>query len=265
MSRQQPFLEICQADVFQGSHQVFHKLDLTLYQGEHTVILGPNGAGKSTLIKLLTRELYPRVAENSYVKIDGSERVIIWELRKKIGLVSQDLQAAYDGHIKALDVVLSGLFGSVGIHMHQTPSAEQIQAAVSALAEVGLSDYAERYYVHLSTGQQRRLLLARALIHKPKVLILDEPTNGLDLQGAFALIRLLRRLAQTGVSLVLVTHHLSEIIPEISRAVLLKNGQVVGDGDKAQVLTEAALTQVYDTALVLTQTDGFYQAFPRIA
>jgi iron complex transport system ATP-binding protein len=265
MSRLQPFLEICQADVFQGQHQVFEKLDLTLYQGEHTVILGPNGAGKSTLIKLLTRELYPRVAENSYVKIDGSERVIIWELRQKIGLVSQDLQAGYDGHIKALDVVLSGLFGSVGIHMHQTPSPEQIQMATQALADVGLSDYAERYYVHLSTGQQRRLLLARALIHRPKVLILDETTNGLDLQGAFALIRLLRNLAQTGVSLVLVTHHLSEIIPEISRAVLLKDGKLVADGDKTQVLTEANLAHLYNTPLVLSCTDGFYQAFPRPA
>ncbi|HMW48864.1 MAG TPA: ATP-binding cassette domain-containing protein [Cellvibrionaceae bacterium] len=263
MNPLQPYLEIHQADVFQGSRQVFNALDLTLYYVQHTVILGPNGAGKSTLIKLLTRELYPRVTDNSYVKIDGSERVIIWELRKKIGLVSQDIQAGYDGHIKAQDVVLSGLFGSVGMHMHQLPSPEQIQAAAEALAQVGLSDCAERYYAHLSTGQQRRLLLARALIHKPRVLILDEPTNGLDLQGAFALIQLLRRLAQTGVSIVLVTHHLGEIIPEITRVVLLQEGQIVADGDKAEVLTESNLTALYNTPLRLTQADGFYQAYPQ--
>ena len=90
------------------------------------------GRAKARLIKLLTRELYPRVADDSYVKIDGSERVIIWELRKTIGLVSQDLQAGYDGHVKAVEVVLSGLFGSVGIHMHQQPSLEHIQAATQA-------------------------------------------------------------------------------------------------------------------------------------
>lgn len=259
----QAYLEIHQADVFQGARQVFSKLDLNLYYGQHTAILGPNGAGKSTLIKLLTRELYPRVADNSYVKIDGSERVIIWQLRKKIGLVSQDLQTGYDGHIKAFDVVLSGLFGSVGIHMHEHPTEAQRQAAAAALEQVGLSSSADSYYAHLSTGQQRRLMMARALIHKPQVLILDEPTNGLDLQGAFALIQLMRELAQQGVSLLLVTHHLAEIIPEITRVVLLKNGQLVADGDKQQVMTEANLAQLYNTQLRLTESEGFYQALPR--
>ena len=259
----QPYLDICQADVYQGAKQVFNGLNLTLNYGQHTAILGPNGAGKSTLIKLLTREIYPRVAEHSHVKIDGSERVIIWELRKKIGLVSQDLQTNYDGHIKAFDVVLSGLFGSVGIHMHEHPSQQQRVQAQQALAQVGLSHYAERYYAHLSTGQQRRLLLARALIHQPKVLILDEPTNGLDLQGAFDVIRLMRTLSGQGVSLLLVTHHLTEIIPEITRIVLLKEGQIIADGAKAEILTESSLTQLYNTPLALKLEEGFYHAQPR--
>ncbi|MEY4589913.1 MAG: hypothetical protein RL497_1989 [Pseudomonadota bacterium] len=257
-----PYLEIHQADVYQGARQVFNRLNLTLNYGEHTAILGPNGAGKSTLIKLLTREIYPRVAEDSHVKINGSERVIIWELRKIIGLVSQDLQTGYDGHIKAFDVVLSGLFGSVGVHMHEHPSPEQRQLAAQALHQVGLGDCADNYYVQLSTGQQRRLLLARALIHKPRVLILDEPTNGLDLQGAFELIRLLRTLSNQGVSLLLVTHHLTEIIPEITRLILLKQGQVVGDGKKAELLTDANLSQLYNTPLALKLDEGFYSARP---
>jgi iron complex transport system ATP-binding protein len=259
----QPYLEIHQADVYQGSKQVFERLDLTLNYGEHTAILGPNGAGKSTLIKLLTRELYPRVAENSYVKINGSERVIIWELRKVIGLVSQDLQSGYDGHIKAFDVVLSGLFGSVGIHMHENPSAEQRNLAERALNQVGMVDHADRYYAHLSTGQQRRLLLARALIHKPRVLILDEPTNGLDLQGAFELIRLMRELSKQGISILLVTHHLTEIIPEITRVVLLNRGQVVADGSKETILTESNLARLYNTPLALKLDEGFYHANPQ--
>ncbi len=257
-----PYLEIHQADVFQGARQVFTKLDLRLFYGQQTAILGPNGAGKSTLIKLLTRELYPRVADDSYVKIDGSERVVIWELRQKIGLVSQDLQSGYDGHIRAIDVVLSGLFGSVGIHMHQTPTEAQRQAAAAALEQVGLSQSADAYYAHLSTGQQRRLLLARALIHRPKVLILDEPTNGLDLQGSFALLRIMRELAQQGVSLLLVTHHLGEIIPEISRLILLSDGKLVADGDKSTILTAEHLSALYKTPLALTLADGYYQARP---
>ncbi|HEY6527095.1 MAG TPA: ATP-binding cassette domain-containing protein [Cellvibrionaceae bacterium] len=259
----QPYLEIHQADVYQGAKQVFNRLDLTLNYGEHTAILGPNGAGKSTLIKLLTRELYPRVTEHSYVKINGSERVIIWELRKVIGLVSQDLQSGYDGHIKAFDVVLSGLFGSVGIHMHEHPNTDQRALAAQALDQVSMGDHADSYYAHLSTGQQRRLLLARALIHKPRVLILDEPTNGLDLQGAFELIRLMRKLSSEGISILLVTHHLTEIIPEITRVVLLNQGQVVADGSKQAILTEINLTRLYNTPLALKLDEGFYHANPR--
>lgn len=259
----QPYLEIQQADVYQGLHRVFKELNLKLNFGEHTAILGPNGAGKSTLIKLLTREIYPRVSDSSFVKLDGSERVIIWQWRKVIGLVSQDLQSSYDGHIKAFDVVLSGLFGSVGLHMHEHPTPEQQAQAQRALDQVGLSELADSYYAHLSTGQQRRLLMARALIHQPKVLILDEPTNGLDLQGAFALIRIMRTLSRQGVSLLLVTHQMSEIIPEISRVILLNQGQVVADGSKHDILNEHNLTQLYNTPLALKLEDGFYHANPR--
>lgn len=256
------YLDIHQADVFQGSHQVFRQLNLQLLHGQHTAILGPNGAGKSTLIKLLTREIYPRASDSGFVKLNGSERVIIWQWRAQIGLVSQDLQSAYDGHIKALEVVLSGLFGSVGVHMHEHPTPEQKLLAAQALAKVGMGEYSDHYYAHLSTGQQRRLLLARALIHKPKVLILDEPTNGLDLQGAFALLKLMRSLSREGVTLLLVTHHLGEIIPEIERVILLARGQIVGDGAKNQVLTEANLSALYNTPLRLTLEEGFYHAQP---
>ncbi len=256
------YLDIRNARVYRGDTRVFDGLTLAFAKGQNTCVLGPNGAGKSTLFKLLTRELYPVVQPASYVKIYGSETAVVTELRRKIGLVSQDLQSAYDAHVYGRDVVMSGLFGSVGVHGHLEVTEAHRQLTEQALERFGLTELAHRRYWHLSTGQQRKLLLARAMIHRPQVLILDEPTNGLDLKAAFELMAQLRTLSQTGTTLLLATHHLYEILPEIDRVVLLKNGSVCGDGDKRSVLTEANLSALYDTKLTLAERNGYWQAYP---
>ncbi len=256
------YLDIRNADVFQGLHKVFSNLNLQLYTGEHTVILGPNGAGKSTLLKLLTRDIYPVAKPDAWVKIYGSERVLIWELRRQIGLVSHDLQNHYDGHIKGLDVVISGFFGSIGVHGHQTPSAAQRASAQALMENLGIGDLQDNYYQRLSTGQQRRLLLARALVHQPKVLILDEPTNGMDLKAAHQFLATLRQLAQTGTSILLVTHHIGEIIPEISRCIMLNQGRIAMDGAKQDCLQAKTLCELFSTELTVRCENGFYQVFP---
>ena len=256
------YLDIHNATVFRGNTKVFAGLSLTLKKGQNTCILGPNGAGKSTLLKLLTRELYPVAAKASHVKILGNETVNIWELRKQIGLVSQDLQNQYDAHVKGRDVVLSGFFGSVGMHGHFEVSAEQQARTDELLCEYDLENLQNRCFWHLSTGQQRRFLLARALAHKPPILILDEPTNGLDLKSAHGFTQKMRQLAQKNVTLLLVTHHLQEIIPEISRVGFLQNGQVLEDGAKADLFHNAPLSTLFDSPLHISQHNGFYQAFP---
>lgn len=262
MSLQTPYLDIHNARVFQGQTQVFDGLSLQFFKGEHSCILGPNGAGKTTLLKLLTRELYPVVRPRSFVKIYGSETAILWELRQKIGFVSQDLQNRYDAHVKGRDVVLSGLFGSIGMHGHFNVTEEQQLLVDSTLEQHRLSHLQDRRFWHLSTGQQRRFLLARATIHKPEILILDEPTNGLDLKAAHALLAELRDLCQQGTTLLLVTHHIHEIIPEIARVVILKDGSVAHDGSKDSTLTDDLLSQAFDTPLHVQQFHNFYQAFP---
>lgn len=257
-----PYLDIRNAQVYQGDNCVFDGLNLQLKRGENTCILGPNGAGKTTLLKLLTREVYPVAAKDSYVKIDGSETAIIWELRKKIGLVSQDLQNRYDAHVRGRDVVMSGLFGAIGMHGHFDVGDEHQHKVDNTLAEFELTHLQNRRYWHLSTGQQRRFLLARALIHQPAILVLDEPTNGLDLKAAHELLAHLRRLAQNGTTLLLVTHHIQEVVPEFTRMILLKQGNVFADGDKTDLLKGAVLGELFDTPLQVTQQNGFYQVFP---
>jgi iron complex transport system ATP-binding protein len=246
-----PYLDVRNAEVFQGNKRVFEQLNLQLFTGQNTAILGPNGAGKSTFIKLLSRELYPVVKPESHVKICGNTRVLLSELRAQIGLVSQSLQNQYNGHATALEVVLSGFFGSIGLHSHQTITQEQRQKALASLERVGMAGAQSDFYQHLSSGQQRRLLLARAMIHQPAILILDEPTNGLDIGAALQLRDQLRHLAQTGTSLLIVSHQLEDLIPEVERVILLKNAQILADGTADAILNNALLSQLYDYPLQL--------------
>jgi iron complex transport system ATP-binding protein len=250
-------------DAWLGPRLVFRNLNLTLYKDEHTVVLGPNGAGKSALIKLLSRELYPVVQAGSCLRIFGEERVNLWDLRRRIGLVSQDLQAWVAGVVTGADLVLSGFYGSNGIGRSQQPSARQRQRVQELLEELGLETLAQRPYAQLSDGQRRRLLLARALVHNPEVLVLDEPTNGLDLRARHQLLALMRHLAQRGTTLLLVTHQIDTIVPEISRALLLQQGQLIADGPVATLLQAGPLSQLFSTPLeVVRSADGYHQVFP---
>jgi iron complex transport system ATP-binding protein len=257
-----PYLDIRAVDAYLGPRLVFENLNLQLALGENTVILGPNGAGKSGLIKLLSREIYPVVKPGSWLKVFGQETINLWDLRGRIGLVSNGLQADYIGSVSASNVVLSGFFGSVGIGRSQQPSDAQRQLVGKLLNDLGLEELAGRPYQQLSDGQRRRLLLARALVHKPQVLVLDEPTNGLDLKAKHQLLTNLRSLAQAGTTLLLVTHQFEAIIPEISRCVFLSQGKVVGDGPIPQLMQNAPLSSLFDTPLQVSTAAGYRQVFP---
>ncbi|MGL6133573.1 MAG: ATP-binding cassette domain-containing protein, partial [Prochlorococcaceae cyanobacterium] len=165
------YLELQAVEAWLGPRPVFTDLSLRLHRGEHTVILGPNGSGKSSLVKLLSRELYPVVKPGSWLRIFGSTTVNLWELRGRIGLVSPDLQAQYRPQVRAADVVLSGFFGSVGIGRSQQATPAMAERVTALMVQLGLAQRAERPFGQLSDGQRRRLLLARALVHGPEVLV----------------------------------------------------------------------------------------------
>ena len=259
-----PLLEIANATVWRGTTRVFKDFSLSVAQGEHTAILGPNGAGKTTLLKLLTRHLYPVVANGSFVRVLGRERWNVWELRRHIGVVSHDLQRDYLEFTRGRDVVLSAFSGSIGTHgLDREFTQQERQSAARVMSHLGIDELSTTPLAKMSTGQQRRFLLARALVNAPHTLILDEPTAGLDLAAAFYYLQTLRELAGAGVSVVLVTHHINEIPPEVRRIVLLKSGEVVGDGLKERVLTEERLNVLFETRLKLIESDGYYLVLPR--
>ncbi len=258
----QKIIEIKNATVYRGQHRVFNNFSLELELGCNTAILGPNGAGKSTLLKLLSRELYPVEQDNSYVRIFGQERWDVWELRDHFGIVSHDLQQQYVNNARGMNVILSGYYSSIDTAWHHQFSEEDKSRAQRIVEMLGISDLKNRMFGEMSTGEQRRFLLGRALINDPDTLILDEPTSGLDLSACFQYLDVVRQLMRGGNTIILVTHHIHEIPPEISRVVLLKNCMVVAHGEKPGILTDQRLSALFDTPVNLVQTNGFYQAFP---
>ncbi|MDH3924096.1 MAG: ATP-binding cassette domain-containing protein [Xanthomonadales bacterium] len=262
--KEPPLLEIDNATIWRGSTRVFHDFSLTLQQHERVAILGPNGAGKTTLLKLINRELYPVASDDSWVRILGRERWNVWELREHIGLVSPDLQSHFMPNSTVLEVIVSGFFSSIGVHyqLREHIQPMQLQKSVEVMQMLGLKEFREREFETLSTGQQRRCLLGRALVHDPDTLVLDEPTSGLDLKAGFEYLSRIRELARRGRSLVIVTHHLDEIPPEIERVIILKNGQIKADGPRDAVLTAEVLSDVYDTSLRVAHVDGHFMVYP---
>jgi iron complex transport system ATP-binding protein len=186
----------------------------------------------------------------------------VWSLRAQLGMISNDLQHEYAPYVTGLEVVLSGYYSSVGTWAHQAFSEDQRQHGAEILDWLGIEALSERRFGALSTGQQRRLLLGRALVNKPANLILDEPTSGLDLSATFQYLDTMRRLMAEQRTLVLVTHHIHEIPPEIGRVVLMKDGGIVADGPKESVLTEENLEALFGTPVRLVSANGWYQAVP---
>ncbi|MFN3487391.1 MAG: ABC transporter ATP-binding protein, partial [Planctomycetota bacterium] len=212
--------------------------------------------------KLLTRELYPEAGEvPGTVRLLGRRRWELFELRRHLGIVTPDLQSEFARSIRALEAVLSGFFSSVGLWRNHPVTPDLERRARAALARVGAASLAERFMDQLSSGEARRVLIARALVHGPRALILDEPASGLDLGARRELRRTLRRLARTGTSIVLVTHALEDLFPEIRRVVLLKEGRVFRDGPPERVLTPEALSALYGVAVRIERRDGTWRAF----
>ncbi|MFB3077525.1 MAG: ABC transporter ATP-binding protein, partial [Lysobacterales bacterium] len=202
--------------------------------------------------------------EGAWVKILGRETWNVWELRSHIGIVSHDLQARYRSTTTALHVVLSGYLSSEGIHgsLAGRITTDQMTRAREVMDGLGVGALADTQLSRMSTGQQRRCLLARALVHDPDTLILDEPTAGLDLAASFDYLDRIRQLANSGKNIVLVTHLLNEIPPEIDRVILLREGKIVADGAKEDVLTDKNLRLTYGVDLRLAKVDDYYLAYP---
>lgn len=258
---QPPLLYVNHVTVIRGDRSALDDLTLRISAQEHVCILGPNGCGKSTLIKTITRECYPLVRPGSSISILGRERWNIFELRTFLGIVSPDLLASCTTDATGRDVVLSGFFSSTSIFPHHHPAPELLQLAEAALARLGIAHLANRAVAQMSSGEAKRTLIARALVHNPRALLFDEPGNALDIAAQLQLRNTMRKLAQSGMTILLITHHVSEIIPEIERVVMLKEGRILADGPKEQTLTAENLSALFGITVRLGKHDGNYHIY----
>ena len=251
-------LEFTNVGPRRGLDTVLHGVSFKIKPSESVAILGPNGSGKTTLMKLLSRELYPTEGR---LRLFGRDNWDVFELRSFLGLISNDLQTMFEQDMTGMDAVLSGFFSSVGLWLNHSVTPEMRKKAGQSLRKLGLGYLAERKMNKISSGEARRLLIARALVHDPRTLVFDEPTNSLDLKAQRDLRLKLRILARSGVGIVLATHQLSDIIPEIKRVILLKEGRIAADGPKEKILSTSQLKSVFGVSLDLVKKDGLYHGF----
>jgi iron complex transport system ATP-binding protein len=247
--------------VIRDQIRVLDDFTVSIAAGEHVAILGPNGSGKSTILKLVTRELYPVPRPHTSITVLGQDRWLLFDLRAVIGIVSNDLMATCTRKVTGRQLLLSGFFGSIGLWPHHEVTPDMEARADEVLRWLELSHLGERRLTQMSSGEARRLLIGRALVHRPRALVLDEPLASLDLRAAHEVRDTLRALARDRTSLVLVTHDLGDIVPEIERVILLQAGRIVRDGPKPDVLTAASLSMLYGRPVGIERRDGFYHAW----
>lgn len=257
-----PLLDFRRVTIVRGQRAVMRDLTLQIGSDEHVAILGPNGSGKSTLIRAMIREYYPLRQPGSSFTMLGQSDWNIFELRRQLGIVTPDpLAHATDG-LTGFDLALSAFFSSVGVwNQRDRVTPEMTAATTAALERLQAMHLAGRPVTEMSSGEVRRVQIARALVHQPRALLLDEPSANLDLQAQQELREILRGLAREGTGLILVTHHLGDIIPEVDRVVLIREGRILADGPKEALLTAERLGELFGTRVTLARNDGYYQAW----
>lgn len=258
-----PLFEIRDAHVRRGGREILAVDSFILTEGESVALLGPNGSGKSTFVGLLTREIHPLYRELPPVLFRGADRATLAQVKKTVGVVSSTMQDQIRVHLPAKEIVAGGLFGSLGLPKRVELTAENKQAACETMERLGLSDLADRDILTLSTGQARRVLVARALVHNPDVLVLDEPCTGLDPEGMYYVRKTMSQLAGEGRSVLLVTHYPEDVVIEINRLLLVKDGCIFADGPKERLLTSDTMSSLFDVPLEVVNTRGYYSLVGR--
>jgi iron complex transport system ATP-binding protein len=262
-------VELDHVHVARGNNLVLHDLSLRIDRGEHLAILGPNGCGKSTLLKTITCEVYPLVLPETRVRIMGRERWDLTQLKRRMGVVAAELPGKPTLSISGLDAILTGFFSSSTLWPNLSVTDRMRERGEEILAAIHAEDLRDARVGEMSAGQQRRIMIGRAMAGtsseggdgNAQMLLLDEPSNALDLAAQQDLREMLRGLAQRGTAILLITHHIADILPEIERIVMMKAGRIVADGSKRELLTAGQLGSLFDREISLVERAGYWNAW----
>jgi len=239
---------------------VLKNINLKINTNQHWVILGANGSGKSTLIKLISNDLYPNTKYPFRKKIFDRERWNIFELKNNIGIITNDLHNSFAVQGKsstAYEVILSGYYSSIGVFKYHNFTKKQYEKALEVLKFLEILEIKDKKVHEMSTGQLRRCIIGRAMIHDPKAFVLDEPTVGLDIKAQNSFIKLIQKLSNK-VSIILVTHHIEEIFPEITHVALMYEKTIFKQGKKEEILTSKNLSQIFEIDINLQNENNRY-------
>lgn len=241
-------LDVSSVSLSRNGEWILKNIDWQIEQGEHWSLMGLNGSGKTTLLNIINGYIWPTKGTVSVLG-ETFGRVDLGELRKRIGWVSTSLQEKLHKDNNALQIALSGVFASIGLY--EQPEEEAIEKATDLLIEFGCESFMERNYATLSQGERQKVLIVRALMANPELLILDEPCTGLDFFAREHLLEMVQQIAEKegGPTLIYVTHHVEEILPCFSHALLMKKGEVFKSGAKDEVLTASSLTSFFNAPL----------------
>ena len=253
-------LEFNNATVIFDGVKILDSINLKIRQDENVAIMGPNGSGKSTLIKCITRDYYPLSdSPRGAVRIFNQDTWNVHELRLLMGLISSDYQAACHRDITGREMILSGFFSSIGIYSNHDVTPRMEKKTEQILQYLGIESFADKWMTHMSSGEERMILIAKALVHNPKTLILDEPTNSLDFKAFHQFRHQLMKITKSGKNIVLVTHNLADLIPEIKRVILIKDGKIFKDGPVEQIVTSENFSTLFSWPVRVVSKDGYYQ------
>ena len=258
-------LEFAGVTVRRGTTTLIDSVDWTVTDDDRWVVLGPNGAGKTTLLQVASAQMHPTLGVAGILdEVLGT--VDVFDLRPRIGLTSASLAERIPRAERVRDVVVSASYGVVGRWREAYDDLDHERAG-ELLVEVGMAHLADRTFGTLSEGERKRVQVARALMTDPELLLLDEPAAGLDLGGREDLVNTLSVLAAdpSSPATVLVSHHVEEIPPGFTHALLLRAGRVVAAGPVEEVVTEEALSETFGMPLVLQREDGRFTARRRTA
>ena len=250
------WLEAKNINCFKNGFRVIKDLNLKIAYSENVIFIGPNGSGKSSLIEVINRNIYPVVNKKSELKIFHKKLINIWELRKRISTVNNDIKNRISPNLKVFDLILSGLYGRYCFISNK--SERDLYEVESIIKNMNISYLSKKNFDYLSDGEKQISLIARALIKKPDILILDEPVANLDYRSKYLVIDKINELSRLNTKILCVTHDISMITTIYDRVIMLKNGNIIADGHQNKIINSENFSKLYDIELVVSKNNGFW-------
>ncbi len=241
---------------FKGGFRVIKDLNLKIAYSENVILIGPNGSGKSSLIDVINRNIYPVMTNESKLKIFDKELINIWELRKRISTVNNDIKNRINPNLQVFDLILSGLYGTYCLVKNK--SERDHYEVINIMKNMNITNLSKKKFSYLSDGEKQISLIARALIKKPDVLILDEPTANLDYKSEFFVIDKINELSKLNNRIFCVTHDISMITRIYDRVIMLKDGKIIADGHQNKVINSENLNKLYSIDVEVTKNNGLW-------